>query len=436
MAVPYIKDDKVISIVAVANKGVEYSTEDEKQMLAFMRNVQLLIDRKTAEQEAAELVNQLQQMQKMESIGNLAGGIAHDFNNLLFPIVGLSEMMLDDFPPESLERQNIQEIFNAGTRGKELVQQILSFSRQSEHLPIPVHIQKILKEVLKLCRITIPADIAIKLDIQTDCAQVMADPTQIHQVAMNLITNAYHAVESIGGTITVQLKETDFIREDDLAVQLASGCYAVLSVSDTGTGIDPAFMNKIFDPYFTTKKKGKGTGLGLATVYGIVKAHGGDIKVYSEVGKGAAFHVYLPVIEKPASVDPEKQQPMLPKGTEHILLVDDELSIAKLEKQMLERLGYKVDFLTSSPDALEVFRENPDKYDLIISDMSMPQMTGKDLSEELLKIRPDIPIIICTGFSERFNENHAKAMGIRGFLMKPVVKADLAKEVRSVLDKY
>ncbi len=384
--------------------------------------------------EQKKIAKQLQQAQKMESIGSLAGGIAHDFNNLLFPIVGLSEMMLDDFPPESMERKNIQEIFKAGTRGRELVQQILSFSRQSDHQPIPVHIQKILKEVLKLCRATIPADITITKDIQIDCGPVMADPTQIHQITMNLITNAFHAVESFGGTITVKLRQIDFNHGDDPAVQLASGPCAVLSVIDTGPGIDPAVMNKIFDPYFTTKEKGKGTGLGLATVYGIVKAHGGDIRVYSEAGNGCSFHVYLPVMEKPADTAPEKQQAPLPTGTEHILLVDDEAPIVHMEQQMLERLGYTVDPHFSSPDALKAFRKNPDKYDLIVSDMSMPQMTGKKLAEELLKIRPDIPIIICTGFSERFNKEQARAMGIMGFLMKPLVTADMAKEVRRVLD--
>ncbi len=376
----------------------------------------------------------LHQAQKMESIGSLAGGIAHDFNNLLFPIVGLSEMMMDDFLPGSPEYHNAQEIFNAGTRGRELVQQILSFSRQSEHQRIPVYIQKILKEVLKLCRATIPADITITRDIQTDCGPVMADPTQIHQITMNLITNAYHAVEPAGGSISIQLRETTFSQKEEPAMHLASGRYAVLSVSDTGTGIAPNIMDKIFDPYFTTKEKGRGTGLGLATVYGIVKAHGGDIRVSSDIGKGATFNIFLPLLEKSQNAASEKRVNPLPTGTEHILLVDDEKPIVRLEKQMLERLGYHTTCFTNSRNALTAFQADPSRFDLVITDMSMPHVTGMQLAKELIAARPGVPIIICTGFSERINKEKAAAMGITGFLMKPVIRSKLAEMVRQVLD--
>jgi CheY-like chemotaxis protein len=365
------------------------------------------------------------QTQKMESIGSLAGGIAHDFNNILFPIVGLSEMMLNDFPPGSLEQQNLTEIFQAGKRGRELIQQILSFSRQSEHQPIPVHIQKILKEVLKLCRATIPADITIKQDIQTDCNSVMADPTHIHQIAMNLITNAYHAVEPAGGTISIQLSEMEADTADDPAGDLAPGRYAMLSVSDTGTGIAPNIINKIFDPYFTTKEKGRGTGLGLATVYGIVKAHGGNIRVTSDIGKGAAFNVYLPLLEKTQDSEPVNEKTPLPTGTGHILLVDDEKSIVHLEKQMLKRLGYQASGYTSSRDALAAFKTEPSLFDLVITDMNMPNMNGMQLAAEMIAIRSDIPIILCTGFSERINSKKAEALGIGGLLMKPLGMKDL-----------
>jgi PAS domain S-box-containing protein len=376
----------------------------------------------------------LHQAQKMESIGSLAGGIAHDFNNLLFPIVGLSEMMMDDFPPGSPEYQNAQEIFRAGTRGRELVQQILSFSRQSEHHPIPVHIQKVLKEVLKLCRATIPADIAITRDIQTDCGPVTADPTQIHQIAMNLITNAFHAVEPAGGTISLQLAEMDMNQTDDPVGDLAPGRYAMLSVSDTGTGIDPAVISKIFDPYFTTKEKGRGTGLGLATVYGIVKSYGGEIRVFSDFGKGTTFHVYLPLLKKAQEPENEKEISPLPTGTEHILLVDDEKPIVHLEKLMLERLGYQTTCFTSSRNALAAFQADPSRFDLVITDMNMPDLTGMQLAKELIALRPGVPIIICTGFSERINKEKAYAMGITGFLMKPVLRSKLVVMVRQVLD--
>jgi PAS domain S-box-containing protein len=408
---------------------------DEKDNIQFaVASVIDMTERKMAEAEQEKLQEQLSQSQKMESIGSLAGGIAHDFNNLLFPIVGLSEMMLDDFPPDSPEHHDLYEIFKAGKRGRKLVQQILSFSRQSEHRLILVHIQQILKEVLKLCRATIPADIPITPDIRHDCGPVMADPTQIHQIAMNLITNAFHAVEPIGGTITVKLREVDFIHRDDPAVQLPSGRYAVLSVSDTGTGMDPAVMHKIFDPYFTTKEKGRGTGLGLATVYGIVKAHGGDIRVYSEVGNGSSFDVYLPVLEKPMNVAPEKQQQPLPTGTEHILLVDDEAPIVHMEKQILERLGYRITSFSSSVDALSAFKTDPSQFDLVVTDMNMPNVNGMQLAKKLIAVRPEIPVIVCTGFSERINNENAAAMGIKGLLMKPLVMKDLAEKIREVLD--
>jgi PAS domain S-box-containing protein len=398
-------------------------------------NIKLIIEQLTDITEKKKMDAMLQQAQKLESIGSLAGGIAHDFNNLLFPIVGLSEIMLNDFPPGSPKHHDIQQIYKAGNRGRELVQQILSFSRQSERHLIPVHIQKILKEVYKLCRATIPADIPITRDIQTDCRPVLADPTQIHQIAMNLITNAYHSVEPTGGSISIQLKEITYSQDDNPADHLESGAYVMLSVSDTGTGIDPVIKDKIFDPYFTTKEKGRGTGLGLATVYGIVKAHGGDIRVYSEVGEGACFHVYLPVLEKTETIDTHEQRQTIPKGTEHILLVDDEPSIVHLEKQMLERLGYRITSFTGSKDALAAFETDPSQFDLVLTDMNMPHLNGMQLAKKLIAARPDIPIIICTGFSERTNITKIEASGIRGLLMKPVGMMDLAHKVREVLDE-
>ena len=435
MVVPYIKNDKVISIVAVANKDAEYSKEDEKQVLAFMRNVQLLIDRKTAEQEADDLAIQLQQMQKMESIGNLAGGIAHDFNNLLFPIIGMSELLLEDLPSNSLEYENAKEIFNAGKRASELVQQILAFSRQSEPKMVPVRVQNIVREVLKLSRSTIPTDIDIVQDIQTDCGSVRGDATQIHQVVINLITNAYHAVQEKSGKIKVLLKQVKLDSESLPDIFLEQGECIHLSVSDTGVGIEHKDLPKIFEPYFTTKEKGKGTGLGLAVVFGIIKEHQGDIQVYSEVGIGTTFNVYLPLISQTTKSMHIGQSEEIELGTERILLVDDEISIAKLESQILLRLGYRVTQQTSSIDALNLFKSNPENFDLVITDMTMPKMTGDRLAREILRIRPDTPIIICTGFSERVNEERSKSIGVKGFLMKPVVKSDMAKMVKKVLNE-
>ncbi|MEI6259217.1 MAG: PAS domain S-box protein [Deltaproteobacteria bacterium] len=392
-------------------------------------------ERKHDEEENAKLEAQLRHAQKMESIGFLAGGIAHDLNNILFPISGLSEMLLDDIPSGNPEHKSIEQIYKSAQRGSDLVKQILAFSRQSKPQKLPIKIQSILKEVLRLVRSTIPMNIEITSHIKPDCGMVSADPTQVHQIAMNLITNAYHAVERNGGTIDIELKETgppDVTSE--YSIRLLAGGYACIIVSDTGTGIDKTLMDKIFDPYFTTKELGKGTGLGLSVVYGIVKEHGGDIQVYSEVGKGTAFHVYLPLLldandSKSAVVTRE-----YPTGRERILLVDDEEPIARMEQIMLERLGYQVTARTSSLDALAAFKANPGHFDLVISDKGMPLMTGEQLSRELILIKPGIPIIICTGFSDENDVNRAMSMGIKGFLMKPVATGDLATMVRKVLD--
>lgn len=384
--------------------------------------------------ERKKLDDRLKQIQKMESIGNLAGGIAHDFNNLLFPIVGMSEMLLEDLPVDSPEYKGVQEIFSAGKRGAELVKQILAFSRQSEHKVMPVRIQTVLKEVLKLSRATIPSNIKIIDEIAPDCGMVMADSTKIHQVGMNIITNAFHAVELEGGTITVQLKEIPAKETEPTASILKQGRYAQLSVSDTGQGMSRETMGKIFDPYFTTKELGKGTGLGLSVVYGIIKEHNGDISVESELGKGTVFHIWLPIMEEkfvPKNNGGEKE---FPTGNESILLVDDEESVARLEAQVLTRLGYNVTFYVSSREALEVFEKNNEGFDLVITDMTMPEMTGDRLAGEIMSIRPDMPVIICTGFSERINEQRAEQIGVQGFLMKPVTKSDMAFMVRNVLD--
>ena len=435
MVVPYIKEDQVISIVAVANKSVEYSEEDEKQVQAFMGNVQLLIDRKTAQQDKIDLLTQLRHAQKMESIGTLAGGIAHDFNNILFPIVGYSEMLLEDTPEDSPTRNNLNQIYTSALRAKSLVKQILTFSRQESSELMLMKMQPIVMEALKLIRSTIPTTIEIKQDINPDCGVIKADPTQIHQIVMNLSTNAYHAMEETGGELKVRLKEIKLGEYDILRPDMKPGIYACLTIADTGRGMDKELTQKIFDPFFTTKEKGKGTGLGLSVVHGIVTSMNGVIQVYSEPGEGTQFHVYLPVEKNFSEEQVIHSKIEIQGGTEQILLVDDEEAIISMEKRMLERLGYKVTSRFSSLEALEAFRANPDKFDIVITDMAMPNMPGDKLSAELTKIRPGIPVLLCTGFSENMSEEKAASLGIKGFLWKPIVMKDLAQKIREVLDK-
>ncbi len=387
-------------------------------------------------EKAQELMKQnLTQMQKIESIGNLAGGIAHDFNNILFPIIGMSEMLMEDFSPDSPEYEDVKEILQAGKRGSELVMQILSFSRQHEHKMMPVRVQKIMKEVLKLTRATIPSSIEIQINIQQDCGIVLADPIQLHQVGMNLITNAYQSIDSANGKINIELKEVSLNKEKDLKISLPPGKYVQLLVSDSGIGMPPEILDKVFEPYFTTKARGKGTGLGLAVVYGIIKEHNGDIFVYSHEGKGTSFKVYLPLIQKTVSTNNTSiDESELKKGNERLLILDDEESVVKILSKMLIRLGYKTTGFTNSDEALSKFKSDPEKFDLIISDMTMPEMTGDEFARKVISIRPELPIILCTGYSEKIDKELAESIGIRGFLMKPVVKYDMAHLVRKLLD--
>jgi PAS domain S-box-containing protein len=383
-----------------------------------------------------KLQGQLNQAQKMEALGAMSGGIAHDFNNILQPMIGYCEFLKEDLPAHSPQHTYVDGIFQSGLRARDLVNQILAFSRQSDRKPVPVGLPLLLKEALKLCRSTFSASIEIIRDIQQDCAPVMADPTQLHQIIMNLMVNAYHAVEETGGKITVRLRETQLAEEDLRGSPLPPGKYARLSISDTGCGIAPDVMEKIFDPYFTTKPQGKGTGLGLSVVYGIVKEHGGHINVYSEVGKGTTFNVYLPGTEKASDTLPAaKAAPPLTTGHEHILLVDDEAIIIELERHMLERLGYRVTSCPDGTEALATFSETPGAFDLVITDINMPNMTGDQLARKIMAIRPEIPIIICTGFSEKIGLEEARAIGVKDFLMKPVAKSELAQKVRKALDQ-
>ncbi len=393
-----------------------------------------ITERKLIEKKRKQLEAKLQQSHKMESIGTLAGGIAHDFNNILFPILGYSEMLLDDVSKDSPFRDSLSQIYTGARRASELVKQILTFSRQENGELKLMKMQPILKEALKLIRSTIPTTIEIEQDISPACGVIKADPTQIHQIVMNLATNAYHAMEDALGELKVSLNEVELGGLDLVNPDMATGVYACLTVADTGKGMDKNLTNKIFDPFFTTKEKGKGTGMGLSVVHGIVKSMNGAIQVYSEPGKGTVFNVYLPVEKSFSTEQISNSNVKIQTGTEQILLVDDEEAILSMEKQMLERLGYQVTPQTSSIEALESFRSDPDKFDLVITDMAMPNIPGNKLAIELNKIRPDIPILLCTGFSEIMSEEKATPLGIKGFLLKPIVMKDLAQKIREVLD--
>lgn len=399
--------------------------------ISFGRDI---TERKRAEEEKAKLEVKLRQAQKMEAIGTMAGGIAHDFNNILFPIIGYIEMTMEDVPACSKARKNLGEVLKATNRAKELVQQILTFSRRSEHEIKPLRVQAIIKEALKLISSLLPATIEIHQNIDNNCGLILADPGQIHQLIMNLCTNAYHAMEE-GGILKVNLSDIK-LKEDDLTgSDMTPGPYLLLKVSDTGQGMEKDVIERIFDPYFTTKEKDKGTGLGLAVVYGIVKEYGGDIKVYSEPGEGTVFTIYFPQIMDDSVLQDDLPDEKFPAGHEHILFVDNEKQIVDIVQQILHRLGYRVTAISSSLDALEMFRAQPGNFDIVITDLTMPNMTGDKLAGELLKIRPDIPIILCTGFSEKISEEKAKALGIREFILKPIAMSRLANILRKVLDK-
>jgi len=387
--------------------------------------------RKRAEQEKADLETQIRTTQKMEAIGTLAGGIAHDFNNILVPIIAYTDMIMTTEVPGSATWQNLQEVYKAANRAKELVKQILTFSREREHETCPVQLVPVVKESLKLLKASLPSTIEVSQRLEGDGVTILADPTQIHQIVMNLCTNAYHAMREQGGVMEVALSEVE-IGPDD---KLPPGSYLVLAVTDTGPGMVQATMERIFDPYFTTRKHGEGTGLGLAVVLGIVKKYGGDIRVYSEPGQGASFQVYFPVLGKSEEGLGVILSTPLVTGDERILLVDDELPITESMQSMLEFHGYRVTAKTNSVEALDAFRLAPQDFDLVITDQTMPHLTGDQLVLEMKKIRPDIPIILCTGFSNTIDETKARALGIDAFLMKPVLRKEMSETIRSVLDK-
>jgi signal transduction histidine kinase len=385
--------------------------------------------------ERKQLEAHLQQAQKMEAIGTLAGGIAHDFNNILAAILGYGELLAFDMQKDTCAWQNLQAVLKSTHRAKDLVGQILAFSRQNELNLMPVQISSIIKETLKMLRASLPTTIEIRRKIEITDGVINANPTQIHQVLMNLCTNAAHAMREKGGVLEVGLSRFDEDQAKELShPDLKSRSYLKISVSDTGHGMTTGKLKRIFDPYFTTKAAGQGTGLGLAVVRGIIKAHGGAIKVESSPDKGSLFEVYLPEIQEevaPQSITTQAYR----TGQETILFVDDEQTLVTMSEQMLDLLGYRAVTRTSSIEAFELFQHDPYRFDLVITDMTMPKMTGEKLAGKILEIRSDIPVILCTGYSERITEQRAKKLGISAYVMKPLVMRDLANTIRDVLDK-
>ncbi|MBN2410333.1 PAS domain S-box protein [candidate division KSB1 bacterium] len=380
------------------------------------------------------LERQLFQAQKMEAIGTLAGGIAHDFNNILAAILGFTELSLRNTKSNARLQRNLGYVLQVGYRAKDLIKQILAFSRLNQQEKKPLQISLIIKEALKLLRASLPTTIEIQQKIIAKSSIVMADPTQIHQVLMNLCTNAAHSMRDIGGILEIGLFNVNISHEDIVHYHdIKPGPYVKFTVSDTGYGISPDIIERIFDPYFTTKKPGEGTGMGLSVVHGIIKSHQGDIVVYSEKNKGTSFHILLPRMETEIEEEEEQIKP-LPHGHERILFVDDEKSLVNIGKEMLEQLGYKVVGKTNSIKALQVFSAQPGDFDLIITDQTMPHLTGAELAKKIFLIRPDIPIILCTGFSEVISEEKAKSIGIREYIMKPIFMKEIAYVVRRLLD--
>ena len=431
LEIQFRKKDGTVLETLISIRTIQFG--DEECMITVASDITEL---KRAQEEKKKLETQLQHAQKMEAIGTLAGGIAHDFNNLLAVISGNVELALDTVPESNPARFNLDEIRTASWRARDVVRQLLSFARKTSYERKPIKIIPVIKESIQLLRATIPTTIEIRQNIKKDINDtVLAEQTQIQQVLINLITNASHALGETGGIIEIEiqniiLKENSFSSTFDLI----PGNYLKITVSDTGQGILPDVIDRIFDPYFTTKGIGKGSGMGLAVVHGIIKSHNGAISVESNIGKGTTFIILLPVIEKEA-VEHAEPVELFPTGSERILFVDDEEAMTYVGKYRLEGLGYHVDTTTNPVEALELFHANHNQFDLVITDMTMPQMTGDRLVKEILKIRPDMPTILCTGFSENMDEKKAKEIGACQYIEKPFNRSVLASMVRKALDE-
>ncbi len=434
MGVPILDRNRVVMLIGVANKEGYYNSFDGKFLQLLMENVWTVIKRDRTENERASLEKQFRRAQKLEALGVLAGGIAHEFNNILSVVEGYGHMLLNFPSGYENDKEKIEHICNAGRRGTELVKQILTFTRKNEQKFEVQDIAPIIKDSLKMIRVTIPAMIKINEDIDEDCPAIYADTTHIHQIVTNLCTNAFHSMEETGGEITVSLKYIDRGDAQSPITKYKEDYRVKLSVCDTGQGVPDEIKEKVFDPFFTTKEPGKGTGLGLSVIESIVKQHGGDISLLSEAGKGASFDIFFPAPKKLENKAPVPEKSILRHGTERVLVVDDEFMITDLYKNFLNELGYSVTVFNCPQEALNNFSSNPDDFDVVFTDFSMPKLSGIQLSSELLKIRPNLPIIVATGYSQTITSQKALSHGIKAFMLKPVLLDKLADVIRDALE--
>jgi PAS domain S-box-containing protein len=419
-----------------AEEALRKARDDlEKRVEERTAELQKAYDRLTEETEERQRVEaQLRQAQKMEALGTLAGGVAHDFNNMLAVIIGFSEIATETLPEDSEVHHQLQKILQAGMRGRDLVKQMLAFTRKTEQEKKPVLLSTIVKESVKLLRASLPQTISIKTRVKTESSLILADPVQIEQILVNLCTNAAHAMQEKGGTLDIELSGYSASPSSENPHGMRPGLYMKLTVKDTGTGISPDIRDRIFDPFFTTKKLGEGTGLGLSVVHGIVKQSSGYITVESGPDKGSTFTIYFPQVMGELKTDTVSDD-VLPTGCERILFVDDEEALVEMGEGLLTKLGYNVTCRLNSGQALALFRLDPSKFDLVMTDQTMPEMTGVEFAKEILAIRADMPIVMCTGFSHQVDADAAKKAGIKAFAMKPLTKREIARTIRKVLDE-